>query len=147
MRVSLSLRGDYAVRAMLALGTMDHGTPVSARRVAGRTGIPARFVSHVLTDLGRAGLVVGMPGRAGGYRLARPPARIDLLQIVDAVDGSDADQRCVLRGGTCDVNAHCAVHDAFAGATTAMRSELEAATLAELVARGGDDPSVEARPI
>lgn len=135
MRVSLSLRGDYAVRAMLALGAMDVGAPVSARRIALETGIPARFVAHVLTDLGRSGLVVGTPGRTGGYRLARALHEIDLLQIVDAVDGSDTDPRCVLRGGACQANGRCAVHDTFAAATTALRSELRSASLAELVAR------------
>jgi Rrf2 family protein len=135
MRVALSLRGDYAVRAMLALGAMDHGAPVSGRKIAARTGIPVRFVAHVLTDLGRAGLVVGSAGRTGGYRLGASADRIDLLQIVDAVDGSDSAPRCVLRGGACDVNGRCAVHDAFAAATTAMRGELRARSLAELMAR------------
>jgi Rrf2 family protein len=135
MRVSLSLRGDYAVRAMLVLGANDAAAPVSARRIALQMGIPARFVAHVLTDLARSGLVVGSPGRAGGYRLAAPAREIDLLQIVDAVDGSDADPRCVLRGGACDLNGRCAVHDAFAAATKALRTELRAATLAELVSR------------
>lgn len=135
MRVSLSLRGDYAVRAMLALGAMDPGAPVSARRIGLQTGIPARFVAHVLGDLGRSGLVVGSPGRAGGYRLAAPAEQIDLLQIVDAVDGSDAAPRCVLRGGACDVNGRCVVHDTFAGATRALRAELRGATLAELITK------------
>jgi len=138
MRVSLSLRGDYAVRAMLALGTAGGAAPVSARRIALQTGIPSRFVAHVLSDLGRGGLVVGSPGRGGGYRLAAPAVAIDLLQIVDAVDGSDADPRCVLRGGACQVSGRCAVHDAFASASTALRTQLRVATLAELVSRSVD---------
>jgi Rrf2 family iron-sulfur cluster assembly transcriptional regulator len=135
VRVTLSLRGDYAVRAMLALGAMDDGAAVSARRIAERADIPARFVAHVMSDLGRAGLVVGTTGRRGGYRLARSAQDIDLLAIVDAVEGRDDSPRCVLRGGPCNVEGRCAVHDAFFGATTAVRDELRRSSLAELLAR------------
>lgn len=135
MRATLSLRGDYAVRAMLALGALDTGEPVSARRIAERTRIPNRFVAHVMTDLARAGLVVGTTGRRGGYRLAARTAEISLLSIVDAVEERGVAPRCVLRGGLCDASGRCAVHDAFYAATDALRASLRQTTLAELVAR------------
>ncbi|HEX8024744.1 MAG TPA: Rrf2 family transcriptional regulator [Candidatus Limnocylindrales bacterium] len=145
MRASLSLRGDYAVRAMLALGALgalgaapgatDDAEPVAARRIAERARIPSRFVAHVMSDLGRAGLVVGTTGRRGGYRLAAPAAEISLLSIVDAVEERGVPPRCVLRGGLCDASGRCAVHDAFYAATDALRASLRRTTLAELVAR------------
>jgi DNA-binding IscR family transcriptional regulator len=60
---------------------------------------------------------------------------IDLLRIVDAAEERGDVPRCVLRGGPCDVDGRCAVHDAFGAATTAMRAELAATSLAELVAK------------
>jgi hypothetical protein len=93
MRIELTLRGDYAVRAALAITLLDDGRPVSARRIAERMDIPTRFLAHVLTDLVRAGIVVGTPGRKGGQRLAASP--IDLLRAARSKDL----QRCVLRGG------------------------------------------------
>ena len=135
MRVTLSLRGDYAVRAMLALATADGiGTlrPTSVRRMASEMAIPVRFLPHVMADLGRAGLVVGSTGRGGGYRLARLPASISLLEVVDAVETSDVAPRCVLRGGHCRPNGRCAVHDVFAAASAAMRSELARTSLADV---------------
>lgn len=141
MRVTLSLRGDYAVRAMLALAEHERGpttggaTPplLSAGRIAARMRIPHRFVAHVLADLGRARLVIGSPGRIGGYRLAVPADRIDLLQIVDAAEPEAAVARCVLRGIPCDPTGRCAVHDAFGAATNALRLELARTSLAGLV--------------
>ena len=141
MRVTLSLRGDYAVRAMLALAEHERDRPagdvppplLSAGRIAARMRIPARFVAHVLGDLGRAELVVGSPGRTGGYRLAAPADRIDLLQIVDAAERETAVARCVLRGIPCDPTGRCAVHDAFGAATLALREELARTSLARLV--------------
>ena len=135
LRVSLSLRGDYAVRTMLALGRAPDGELLSAARIAARMSIPSRFVAHVLADLSRAGLVVGRTGRAGGYRLARPAAEISLLRIVDAAQDQERQPRCVLRGGPCDARGRCAVHDAFAGATAALRAELAGTSLAELAKR------------
>ncbi len=136
MRLELSLRGDYAVRAALAIALLQDRGPVPARVVAERMDIPARYLGHVLADLVRGGIVVGRTGRNGGYRLAADASTIDLLSVVDAVEGPGEEGRCVLRGGACLVDGRCAVHDAFMAATTAMRRELRAASLADLVARG-----------
>ena len=141
MRLELTLRGDYAVRAALAVALLDGDGPVPARRIAERMAIPVRFLGHVLADLVRAGIVVGTPGRNGGYRLAEAAGEIDLLRVVDAVEerGDPARPeaaRCVLRGGACREDGHCAVHEAFFAASTAMRRELHARNLADLVADG-----------
>lgn len=142
MRLTLSLRGDYAVRAMLALaeherdaGAHEGAVPprLSAGRIATRMRIPQRFVAHVLSDLVRAGLVVGSTGRHGGYRLSLPPEEVDLLRIVDAAEPGHLPARCVLRGIPCDPAGRCAVHDAFSGAGAALRGELARTTLASLV--------------
>lgn len=143
MRVTLTLRGDYAVRAMLALAQHearargDGASPamlLPAGRIATQMRIPRRFVAHVLGDLVRARLVVGSTGRRGGYRLAQPAAEIDLLRIVDAAEPAGDPPRCVLRGIPCDPEGRCAAHDAFSGATAALRAELSRTSLEGLVA-------------
>ncbi len=138
MRVSLGMRGDYAVRAMLALATVEgQDRPASVRWIAERMAIPVRFLPHVMTDLSRAGLVVGSPGRRGGYRLGRPANEINVLEVVDAVDPADGEiPRCVLRGGPCRPDGRCAVHDVFAGATKALRASLSEQSLAEIAVPG-----------
>ncbi|MBI3752196.1 MAG: Rrf2 family transcriptional regulator [Chloroflexi bacterium] len=138
MRVTLGLRGDYAVRAMLALASAEpDDRPMSVRWIAERMAIPVRFLPHVMTDLSRAGLVVGAPGRRGGYRLGRTADLISVLQVVDAVEAEDEIPRCVLRGGPCRPDGRCAVHDLFAGASEAMRLELSRQSLAELAGTDG----------
>lgn len=134
MRVELTLRGDYAVRAMLAIAGHDGGgTPLSARRIAADMAIPSAFLAHVLGDLVRAGLISGTTGRSGGYRLARPAGEIDLLQVVDAIEGEGLTGRCVLRGGPCRLDGMCSVHEPFMAATEAVRRELRATSLATIV--------------
>lgn len=139
MRIELTRRGDYAVRAAVALVLLEDGRPVSARRIAEHMGIPVRFLAHVLTDLVRAGIVVGTTGRTGGYRLAVPAADLDLLRIIDAVEDRGEPRTCVMRGGECRADGTCIVHAAFDTATQAMRRELSGANLADMVHRGRSD--------
>jgi DNA-binding IscR family transcriptional regulator len=65
----MSRRGDCAVRTMVALGREPFGQVLSASRIAERMDVPNRFLAHVLTDLGRAGLVVGRAGQAAAREL------------------------------------------------------------------------------
>ena len=136
MRIELTRRGDYAVRAMVALATADGPRPLSARRIATAMDVPPRFLPHVLADLNRAGLVIGVTGRSGGYRLARRPGDITLLEVIDAVETEATPGRCVLRGGPCDVDGRCAVHATVAAATAALRHELGRASLLEIARPG-----------
>jgi Rrf2 family iron-sulfur cluster assembly transcriptional regulator len=129
MRLELTRRGDYAVRAMVALAHAPNGPPLSVRRIAESMAIPRQILPSVMRELVRAGLVVAVAGRAGGYRLARPATEINLLQVVEAIEGETRRITCVLRGGPCGRDGHCAVHDTFFAAQEAIRSELASATL------------------
>lgn len=134
MRLQLTRRGDYAVRAMFALSDLPPGEVRSARALAEEVTIPARFVTEVLGDLARAELVQARPGRTGGYRLARAAEAITLLEIIEAVEGDSRTTNCVLRVGACRSagGEQCAVHHVFVAAQEALLSELRGARLSEL---------------
>lgn len=134
MRLELTKRGDYAVRAMLALAQGSGNGLLSARRIAGAMSIPVRFLPQVLADLQRAGLVEAAPGRSGGYRLAKEAKAISLLDVIEATEGESRRKSCVLRGGPCGVDGSCDVHDVFFEAQEALLTTLSRATLAELAA-------------
>jgi Rrf2 family protein len=132
MRLELTRRGDYAVRAMLALAAPPDAEPLPVREIAESMDIPVGFLPRVMVDLGRAGLVTSTVGRSGGYTLARPPARISLLEIIEAIEGDSRRRRCVLRGGPCGMDGHCQVHDVFFAAQDAMLAQLATASLADV---------------
>ena len=134
MRLELTKKGDYAVRAMLALARDPGDRPVSARRIADAMDIPVRFLPQVLGDLQRAGLVEATTGRSGGYRLAADPGTISLLTVIEAVEGDSRRRTCVLRGGPCGADGYCDVHAVFFAAQEALLGELAGASLADLVA-------------
>jgi Rrf2 family protein len=128
MRLDLTKRSDYAIRAMLALTGEREGL-VSSRKIAEEMKIPPRFLPQIMGDLTRAGLVEAQPGRAGGYKLARDPKKVSLLRVIEAVEGDPHRQICVMRGSPCGQDGHCSVHDVFYSAESAILDILNAATL------------------
>jgi Rrf2 family protein len=135
MRLELTKRADYGIRAVLALAEAGSETRLSVRRIAAEQRIPARFLPQAMTDLVAAGIVEGFTGRTGGYRLARPAASISLLEVIEAVEGDSRRVTCVLRGGPCQLNGVCAVHHVFASTQAAMMDELRKATIGSLLVR------------
>ena len=132
MRLELTRRGDYAVRAMLTLarGPADR---VTAASLADATAIPPSYVPQVMGDLVRAGLVANHRGRLGGYSLALPPDEVSLLAIIEAVEGESRRRTCVLRGGPCGRDGStCDVHDAFASAQEQAIGALAGTSLADV---------------
>lgn len=131
MRIELTRRGDYAVRAMLALAG-SHETVLPAREIAASMAIPASFLPQVMADLVRAHLVVRSMGRRGGYKLAMPADQISLLSIVEAVEGDGRRRTCVLRGGPCGEPSAdpCPVHEYFFAAQQALFDSLGSVVLA-----------------
>jgi Rrf2 family iron-sulfur cluster assembly transcriptional regulator len=135
VRLELTRRGDYAIRAVIALGRADPGAVISAPRLAAVTGIPVRFVAQVMTDVVRVGIAEARIGRLGGYRLARDSAAITLLEVVEAVEGDPRRRTCVLRDSPCLRGGACDVHAVFAAAQDALLAALGRATIADLATR------------
>ena len=132
MRIGLTRRGDYGVRAMITLARPGAGQ-LTAAALASATGIPANYVPQVMGDLVRAGLVANRRGRSGGYRLARDASDVNLLAVVEAVEGDGRRRTCVMRGGPCRRDGPCDVHDAFFRAQQAAFDALASVSLADAV--------------
>lgn len=141
MRLQLTRRADYAIRAVLCLAREERDQPLSASDIAGRMAVPPRFLPQIMQDLVRAGLVGSSLGRGGGYRLARAPSEISLLDVIEAVEGDARRRTCVLSSGSCDPSRPCDVHELFVAAQEALLERLAAATLEHaLLGRAGTTP-------
>jgi Rrf2 family protein len=132
MRLDLTKRSDYAIRAMLALTKAETGL-LSSRKIAEEMKIPPRFLPQIMGDLTRAGLVDAHPGRAGGYKLAQSASTVTLLRVIEAVEGDPHRQICVMRGTACGVDGECGVHDVFFAAEGAILEKLSGATLQGII--------------
>jgi Rrf2 family cysteine metabolism transcriptional repressor len=83
----ISLRATYGIIAAVDLALHDGDTPVQARTIARRRGIPARFLEQVLHAMKKAGLVGSHRGAQGGYVLNRRPEELSLVDIIEALEG------------------------------------------------------------
>lgn len=95
----LSQRTRYAIRALLHLGDRFGEGPVQLTEIAEAQNIPAKFLTVILSEMKRAGLVETLRGKVGGYWLARPPADITYGEIVRLTRGSLALLPCAARLG------------------------------------------------
>ena len=132
MRLELTRRADYGIRAMIAIARATPEVPLSTPRIADSMAIPVRFLPQVMADLARAGLVDSTGGRRGGYRLGRPASEISLLQVIEALEGDARRRQCVLRAAPCGRDGYCDVHAVFAAAQDALLERFGAARLSDL---------------
>src|SRR6186713_2220827 len=93
--MKLSVRGEYALRALLVLGVNYDQQVVRIQTISEQQNIPKRFLEQILNDLKSAGVVESRRGVAGGYRLARRPEEITLAVIIRHIEGALAPVSCV----------------------------------------------------
>jgi len=133
MKVALGRRGDYAVRAVLDMARHWGKGRRKAREIAQAMDVPERYVPEILGSLVRTGLVEATAGPNGGYELTRAPRDITLLEVVETAEGPLATGQCLLRGGPCDWENVCPLHEPWTRAQQALSDELQRTTYAELV--------------
>jgi Rrf2 family protein len=135
----LSLRGEYALRALLVLG-LNYGKPViRIQAISEQQNIPKRFLEQILNDLRSAGFVQSKRGVAGGYQLARPPEAITLAAVVRHIEGALAPVNCVsecfYQKCSCPDERRCAIRSAMKEIRDAVVAIAERVTIAELCDR------------
>jgi Rrf2 family protein len=133
MQLDLTQRAAYAIRAVVCLARAGEALTPSTR-IADAMAIPSRFLPQVMGDLVRAGIVEARVGRSGGYRLARTPESVSMLEVVSAAELDIRRTRCVLRTTACSPATTCDVHRVFAAAQDAMLQTLATATIADAMA-------------
>ncbi len=132
--VRISLKVDYALRAMVQLAAEGGGRPVKAEHVAAAQDIPLRFLLGILSELKRAGLARSHRGTDGGWALARPAAGISLADVVRALEGRLADVHETPLAQLSYPEPATLLRDVWMALRTSIRSVLETVTLADLAA-------------
>lgn len=131
----LSTRTLYGLRALLDLAGSHPGPPVQLRDIAARQGLAESYLEQLMVELRRAGLIQAVRGRGGGFRLARAPEAISLLQVIDAVDGELRLADCPEARECCGRPDFCAIREVWDTATRQLRDRLADKTLATIIAR------------
>lgn len=137
--MKLSLRGEYALRALLVLG-LNYSQPViRIQAISEQQNIPKRFLEQILGELKAAGIVRSKRGVAGGYRLAKKPEEITLAAVVRHIEGALAPVSCVserfYEKCSCPDESRCAIRSVMKEIREAVVKVAERVTVAEMCER------------
>ena len=129
----VSTKGRYALRVMIDLAECrtDRYTPL--KEIAARQGISEKYLENILKTLVQHGLLQGLRGKGGGYRLTRPAGQYRISDILLLTEGSLAPVACLEPGAAaCARAADCRTYGLWRGLDEAIRSYLDRVTLADL---------------
>ncbi|MFJ8039864.1 RrF2 family transcriptional regulator [Kitasatospora sp. NPDC096147] len=131
---------EWALHCCLNLAWVGGERALPAVKLAGYYELPPAYLNKQLQALARAGIVSSVSGPKGGFRLAREPERITLMDVVAAIEGPEPAFRCadiIARGPGAQVPGRdperCLIDRAMGRAELAWRRELAGQTLAELM--------------
>lgn len=130
MRLEVTQRADLAVRALVALGGASQR--LKSADLAASLGTTAGFVPQVMGPLVREGWVHSVPGPTGGYEPLVGLDSLNVLDVVEAVDGPTDSGRCVVADRPCAAVAPCALHTAWGLARRELMSSLATVSVGAL---------------
>jgi Rrf2 family protein len=139
----ISQTAEYALRAAVDLA-YHHGASRTTREIAAATHVPPSYLSKILQDLARAGLVRSQRGLHGGFALTRAPSTITVYDIMQAVDPIKRIRECPL-GLASHRHQLCPLHHRLDAALARVERAFRAATLAAVTASPSRQPLRESR--
>ncbi len=144
MSILFSRQCEYALQAVSYLALKPTGTMTSIKEITKLLNIPYHFLAKILQDLVYKGLLVSQTGPLGGFALAVAPEHTTLFRIVEAIDGKDFSNRCVMGFPKCSGKSPCAVHLQWAPIREGILAMLKNQSIAEM-ARSMKKPALQKR--
>jgi Rrf2 family protein len=135
--MQLSMRTDYALRALFTLVEHHGDEPIPINELARRNDIPKRFLEHIMLDLKKCGWAQSVAGKRGGYLLAKNPSRITMGEVVRHFDGYLAPIACVsvTNYKCCSQESVCRFRRVMMEARNLVARLMDSTTLAEVIRR------------
>ena len=132
-RPVLSRTAEYALAAVIHLAELGPGAARTAEELAGALRIPESYLSKTLRSLARAGVLVSIRGRHGGFTLAVPPHELSIETVI-APFGDTAVRHCLLGKGICSDRTACSAHHAWKATSEQIARFFRERTVAEVCA-------------
>ena len=133
----ISTKGDYGMRAAIDLArNFEAGDPVQVKDIAERQDIPKDYLSLIMVDLRKGGIVESVRGPRGGYRLSRPPSEISMGEVLEILEGPIQLLECTSDTSThqCSQHSGCNMRSVWSYLTDTISGVLHQTTLAQLSA-------------
>ena len=129
----VSTKGRYALRVMIDLAQQPPGQYVPLKEIALRQGSSMKYLEAIVSALAKAGLVSGLRGKGGGYRLTRSPDQYTVSEILMLTEGSLAPVSCLTPGASaCARMANCRTYEMWKGLNDLISDYFGKITLADL---------------
>lgn len=126
---------DYALRAMVHLAAHYGDEPVSTRAIARREDVPYQLACKLMQKLHDSKLVESSMGPKGGFRLRQQPTKINVLDVIEAIQGPLRLNRCLLHADVCPRQDGCEIREKLAELQQSINTHLGRITLDELARR------------
>ena len=134
----VSTRGRYALRVLVDLAERDGGSYITLREIAERQEISEKYLESIVKELVRAGILEGLRGKGGGYRLGRAPEQIGVLEVLDRMEGTLAPVACLAEDSKpCARAENCRTLPLWEGLNKVVRDYLKGFTIRDLAENGG----------
>ncbi|MFB3828162.1 MAG: Rrf2 family transcriptional regulator [Bryobacteraceae bacterium] len=128
-----SRSAEYAIRAFVYLAQVQEGKYAMVKNIAESEQIPAHFLAKILQQLARKGMLRSSKGPTGGFAMRTAPADVKLLDIVEALDGLAAYQKCASGLSECSDEVPCSMHDSWVALRGRIMDYLGQNSIADLV--------------
>lgn len=131
--MKISTKGRYALRVMVDLAERETGEYVPLKEIANRQEISEKYLESIVIILAKAGLLSGLRGKGGGYRLTRAPQEYTVGSILKLTEGSLAPVACLEAGQKCERAAQCKTLPVWEKLDKLVDDFLESITIADLL--------------
>lgn len=125
----LSKTSEYAICAMVHIAQQGSDERVLAKDISEKTGVPANYASKILRDLAQRGVLTSSRGVGGGFRLAKPAAKILIRDIVTPFENPIRQEQCPFGLDVCSERNPCRGHDYYKHVKQAYDKFLDSTTL------------------
>jgi Rrf2 family protein len=122
---------EYAISVLAFMATRNQNN-YAAELLHQELAIPRQYLRRLLTELSKKKFIVSTSGRNGGFVFARDMSTINFAQVVDAMEGEEAMNTCLLGFTACIMDHPCAMHDLWSEARSKMLETLTRTTFADL---------------
>ena len=134
--MQLSNSSQYAIRILAYMADNKDSKLLNATQLAKTLYIPYKFLTKIMTELVRSGLVVSIRGRDGGYKFEKKTSEIMVSDILAIFNDSIKDEQCVLGIGFCNGMCKCALHDQWVEPKHLLQRMFQESSLEDIAGKG-----------
>ena len=133
----ISTRGRYALRVLIDLAEHRNGSYIPMKDVADRQDISLKYLERIVPVLTQSGLIEGVHGKGGGYRLVKNPDECKVGDVLRLTEGDLAPVACLAQGAQpCGRAAECRTLDMWKKFYTLINDYFDGITIADLMKKG-----------